>query len=176
MAESISDMHEHICTGLAPSGQTSKFLHHRQWPEARTDLRDLPRATSRVSGSSLEEIPPPESRQGPVEPPGPSQSISEFLRTQKQGACFCSSRHSTYLQPYLPLCKQKHCTAHRDCQWAWKWGVNTEKIDYFPSWRTSVSPWFKFQASCFCLDWVSRKAYRILKSKPCLAGLFILIK
>lgn len=27
--ESISDMHEHICTGLAPSGQTSIFLHHR---------------------------------------------------------------------------------------------------------------------------------------------------
>lgn len=27
--ESISDMHEHICTGLAPSGQTSTFLHHR---------------------------------------------------------------------------------------------------------------------------------------------------
>lgn len=55
MTESISDMHEHICTGLAPSGQTSIFLHHRQWPEARRHLRDLPRATSRSVRSLLEE-------------------------------------------------------------------------------------------------------------------------
>lgn len=45
----------------------------------------------------------------------------------------------TFLQPYLLLCKQIHHTAQRECQWALKWGVNTEKIDYFPSWRTSVS-------------------------------------
>lgn len=45
MTESISDVHEHICTRLAPDGQTSIFLHHSQWPEARIDLRDMPRST-----------------------------------------------------------------------------------------------------------------------------------
>ena len=67
MTESISDTHEHIRARLAPEGQTSMFLHRREWPEARIDLRDLPRATRGTLRQLVGKDPPPsESRQGPV--------------------------------------------------------------------------------------------------------------
>lgn len=167
MAESISDTHEHICAGWAPAGQTSILVHHRQWPEAQIDLRDLPRATR----GSLRQLvgrasPPSESRQGPASPPGPSPLLLREWKiiTNEMPVSLAPGTIPTYNHTFSYA--NRHTTQfRRNASEPWKEVLTLRRlIIFYPEellfpynlgFKPVISAWTEFQKK---LTWCSKSS------------------